>query len=456
MNEKKHHESADSLKRVLSLSSLVFYGFAFMVPLTIFTTYALVTNLTHGMVAITYLITTFAMSLTAFSYVKMTKAYPVAGSVYTYVHKSINPYLGFMSGWVVLIGYMFLPMLNYLAAALFLYAAIPQIPSWIWIVGFAAIVTVVNHFGIQVTAIVNKIIVWIQIIFLVALLIIAIKYIVGGGGAGTLFDGSALINFTELGKQGMGLPVLLIGASILALSFLGFDAISTLSEEAINPEKNIGRAIIIACLGAGLAFAFITYILQLAWPNAWFEMVDKEGGAYELISRVAGSLMAYIFIGAYVVGCLASSISSVSSASRILYGMGRDKILPKKIFGFLHPKYKTPTYSILIMGLLSLLAIKLSLVTALSLLNFGALLAFTMVNISVIFHFFIRGKKRGFYDSIRYFLVPLAGAVITFTLWIRLDATSMKLGFVWIGLGIIYLAVTTNFFRKLPAEMKLD
>lgn len=444
-----------TLNRVLPLSSLVFYGLAFMVPLTIFTTYGLATTLTHGMVALTYIVTTACMAFTAFSYVRMTKAYPVAGSVYTFVHKSINPHLGFLSGWVILIGYMFLPMLNYLVSAMYLSSAVPQVPKWVWIVGMIAIVTIVNHFGIKVTDIFNKGIVWLQIIFLVVFVIITLKYILGGGGAGTLLDMSAFINTTELVKEGMGIPVLFSGASILALSYLGFDAISTLSEEAINPEKNIGRAIIIACVGAGSAFVILTYVLQLAWPTAWTDMADPDN-SYEIIMRIAGAGMAYFFTAAYSVGCLASSISSVASASRVLYGMGRDQILPKKVFGYLNPKRKTPTYSILIMAIVSLAALVISLTTATSLLNFGSLLGFTMVNISVIAHYFVKGKCRHGMDIIRYLVAPLLGAAFTFAIWVSLDRFSMILGFSWLVIGLIYLAWTTRFFKKLPAEMTLE
>lgn len=448
-------QKEQTLNRILPLSSLVFYGLAFMVPLTIFTTYGLATTLTHGMVALTYLITTVCMAFTAFSYVRMTKAYPVAGSVYTFVQKSINPHLGFLSGWVILIGYMFLPMLNYLVSAMYLSSAIPQVPEWVWIVGMIAIVTIVNHFGIKLTDIFNKGIVWIQIIFLVVFLIITFKYILGGGGAGTLLDTSAFINTTELIKDNMGVSVLFGGASILALSYLGFDAISTLSEEAIHPEKNIGRAILIACIGAGSTFVILTYVLQLSWPTAWMEMADPDN-SYEVIQKVAGAGMAYFFTAAYSVGCLASSISSVASASRVLYGMGRDQILPKAVFGYLNPKTKTPTYSIIIMAVISLAALVISLTTAASLLNFGALLGFTMVNLSVIAHYFIKGKCRKGMDIIRYLIAPLLGAAFTFTIWVNLDSFSMILGFGWLIIGIIYLAWTTKFFKELPAEMTLE
>lgn len=450
------NQNTSELKRILPLSSLVFYGLAFMIPLTFCTTYGLVTNMTHGMVSLTYVISTICMSFTAFSYVRMTKAYPVAGSVYTFVHKSINPYLGFLAGWLVLIGYMFLPMLNYIAAAIFLNAAVPQIPIWCWIIAFIIIVTVVNHFGIKVTDIFNKTIVWLQIIFLAALIILVIKFVLGGGGVGTFLDAESFINMTELKKEGMGFTVLLSGASLLALSFLGFDAISTLSEEAINPEKNVGKAILITCIGAGAFFAVITYMLQVAWPTAWLEIVDVDGGAYEVINKVAGSVMAYLFTIAFSVGAVASAISSVASASRVLYGMGRDQILPKRIFGYLHPKRNTPTYSILIMATISLLALVIPLATATSLLNFGALLSFTLVNMSVIGHYFVKSGHRKGFDIFRYLIAPIIGAIFTFMIWINLDKNSMILGFIWFAVGVIYLAFATKFFKKLPAEMKLE
>lgn len=445
------------LKRVLSLSSLVFYGLAFMVPLTIFTTYGIATELTHGMVPVTYVVATACMAFTAFSYVRMTKVYPVAGSVYTFVHKSINPYLGFLSGWAILLGYIFLPMLNYLASALFLSNAIPQVAPWIWVVLMACIVTVVNHFGIKVADIFNKAIVWIQLIFLITLLIIACRYILGGNGAATLFDYNAFINVKEFSKPGMGFPVLLSGAAILALGYLGFDAIATLSEEAVNPGRDIGRAIIIACVGAGLMFTFMTYIIQLAWPEAWFQLGDKvDDAAYPVIEKIAGSVMAYFFTGAYCVGCLASSIGSVASASRVLYGMGRDKILPKQIFAYLHPRYKTPTFSILLIGGIGILALVISLTVAASLLNFGALLGFVMVNLCVISHYFIKNKQRDAKGILKYLIAPLIGAAFTFMLWINLDKTSMLLGLSWMVVGVAYLAITTKFFTKLPPEMSID
>jgi putrescine importer len=215
----------------------------------------------------------------------------------------------------------------------------------------------------------------------------------------------------------MGWGVILSGASILALSFLGFDAVTTVVEEAKNPEKNIGKAILITCLGAGLAFTIISYLMQLSWPMGWNEFENADTGSYELIVKVCGTAMSYFFTASYCVGALASAMASQASASRILFGMGRDNILPKKIFAYVHPKFKTPTYNIILIGLISLVALKLSLAAAASLINFGALLGFTLVNLSVIAYYFIRKKNRSASGVFLYLILPLAGAATTFTIW---------------------------------------
>ena len=443
-----------TLNRVLPLSSLIFYGLAYLCPLTIFSTYGLVSNMTHGMLSLTYFVATIAMVLTAMSYSHMVKAYPVAGSVYTYVQRSINPHLGFLAGWAILMDYLLLPMINYLLASIFLAPVFPGVPGWAWIVGYIAVVTIVNYFGIQLTAWVNNGLIILQAIFLLAFIIFVIKWLSTGNGAATFFDMNAFVNNSELSSIGFG--VILTGASILALSFLGFDAVTTVSEEAIDPEKNIGRAIIITCLGAGLIFIIVAYLCQLAWPNGWNEFESVDSGAYELIGKIAGATMGYLFTAAYCIGCLASAMASQSSAARILFSMGRDGSLPKKFFAYVHPTHKTPTYNIFLIGAISLIGVKLSLAVAASLINFGALAGFALVNISVIVHYFFKKKHRDFAGFIKYLLLPLGGALVCLSIWINLDKHSKILGFSWLTVGIIYLAATTSFFRKLPPDLKME
>lgn len=443
-----------TLNRVLPLSSLIFYGLAYLCPVTIFSTYGLVSNMTHGMLSLTYTVATVAMFLTALSYSEMVKAYPVAGSVYSYVQRSINPHLGFLAGWAILMDYLLLPMINYLLASIFLAPVFPDVPAWAWIVGYIIFVTIINYFGIQLTAWVNNGLIIIQAVFVLAFLLFVIKWLATGSGAATFFDMNAFINNEELSSIGFG--TILTGASILALSFLGFDAVTTVSEEAINPEKNIGKAIIITCLGAGIYFIVVAYLCQLSWPAGWNEFESVDSGAYELIGKVAGATMGYLFTAVYCIGCLASAMASQASASRILFGMGRDGSLPKKVFAYVHPKHKTPTFNIFLIGAISLVGVKLSLEAAASLINFGALAGFALVNCSVIAHYFVKKKRRGTWNTIKYLILPLGGAAVCLSIWVSLDIHSKILGFSWLIVGTVYLAATTSFFRKLPPDLKME
>jgi len=438
------------LKRVLGLGSLVFYGVAFMIPLAFFTTYGIVSVATHGMVSLTYVIATLAMVFTAYSYCRMSLAYPQAGSVYNYTTKSFNPYFGFLAGWIIVLGYMFLPMLNYLASAIFLSAAFPEIPFWVWVVIFVTIVTAANYFGIQVADIFNKAVIIFQIIFLVGLAFILIRFILNGGGIGTLFDFNSFFNRMEFAKEGVGFGALAAGAALVCLAFLGFDGIATLGEEAINPTKNIPRAIMISCVGAGSLFIFFTYLLQLAWPTAWTELTDVDGMAYYIITSLAGQLMGYFFVAGYVVGCIAASVSAVASASRVLYSMGRDGLLPTKFFGYIHPKYKTPSNNVILMAMFGFTALFFSLSIAASLINFGALLGFTIVNITVIKHYYINMKDK---NIVRHLIVPLIGAAYCMVMLINLNGTSLIFGLIWVAIGFIYLLATTKGFKELPKEI---
>lgn len=440
------------LARVLGVRSLIFYGIAFIIPLAFFTSYGIVTNTTHGHVSMTYVVATICMVLTAYSYCRMSKAFPgSSGSVYAYASNTFNPYIGFMAGWTIVLGYMFLPMLNYLASAIFMQAALPGVPIWVWVVIFTVIVTGANLLGIKIADLFNNVVVVIQLIFLVVLLIMTIKFISGNGLA---IDMKAFYNAPEFEAMG-GVKGIAAGAAIVCLAYLGFDGIAAMGGEAKNPEKDVPKALMICCVGIGAMYVIFTYLLQAAWPTAWCEIQDIDGGAVEVIAHVANQGMAYFFIAAYVIGCIAASVSAVASASRVLYSMGNDGLLPKNIFGYISPKTHVPTYNILIMGAFGLTALFFSLTIACCLINFGALLAFTVVNLSVVGHYFVKNKNRTGGDYIRHLIIPIIGAAYTMYMLINLSGTSIIYGIIWTVLGFIWLAVVSKGFKK-SVTMNID
>jgi amino acid transporter len=422
-----------------------------MCPTTLFGSYGLVNTIAHGMIPFAYVIAAITVFFTAYSYYHMSKAFPVAGSAYSYVGRIISPYLGFLAGWSMLLDYVLVPMVNYLLAAIFLSIYIPGIPFWAVIMVLIVIVCLINHFGITTTAWANNIIVVVQIIFYVALMLFIAKWLFGGGGAGTFFNLDAFYNSGEIGKAGGG--VIVSGAAILMINFIGFDAITTVAEEAHDAKKNIGRAIIITVIGAACFFTFGTYMLNLAWPNGWQEYAVADNGAQELIVKVAGSVMGVLFTATYVVATTASAIAAQSSAARILYGMGRDAILPKKIFGYINPKRQTPTFNILLIGVISMVGAFMDLDLALSLLSFGALVGFTGVNISLIFQFFVRDKRRGTSNVIKFLIVPALGAAMCIYVFLNLTLPAYLVGGSWVVIGFVYLCISTSFFKKKPKEL---
>ena len=435
--------STTQLRRVLGLPALVFFGLVYMVPLTIFTTYGIVTELTGGRTAGAYLVTLVAMLFTATSYSFMVRRFPVAGSAYSYTNLAFGPNIGFLAGWSLLLDYLFIPMINYLLIGLFLNIAFPSIPVWTIILASIALVTVLNVVGIHSVAKTSNLIVGAQIVFIGVFVAMSFKTL-GGQPVDVLSP------LTGDGSQ-PGFGALMAGAAVLCLSFLGFDAVSTLAEETKDPERNVPRAIILTTLGAGLLFTLLAYISQLVLPGSHF--ANTDAAANEVMFKTGGQFLANFFTAAFVAGSLGSALASQAAVSRILYTMGRDKVLPQRCFGSLSQRFGTPVMATLVVSAFSLLALVIDLSTLASLISFGALVAFSAVNLAVIrTHLVNETCHRNLSGLLRYGLVPLVGMSLTLWLWTSLSALTLTIGLSWFGLGLVYLLVLTSGFRR-PVRM---
>jgi putrescine importer len=435
-------EAEDHLKRVLGLPSLVLFGLVYMVPLTVFTTYGIVTQTTGGRVPLAYLVTLAAMVFTARSYARMSAAYPVAGSAYTYAQKTFGAPIGFLGGWSLLLDYLFLPMINYLVIGIYLQQALPGIPAWVWIVAAIALVTVLNIIGIVSVARANFVIIAAQTIFIVVFVVLAAVTVTKSGSVDPAApfrgDGTA-----------PGAGPLHAGAAGVCLSFLGFDAVSTLSEEAKDPKRSVPRAIMIATVSSGVIFVLLAYLSQLVFPSNKF--TDVDSGALDVMKTAGGQFLTVFFTAAYVAGALGSALTSQASVARILYAMGRDGILPRPVFGQISHKYLTPVYAILVVSAISMLAVIVPLETLASLISFGALVAFSAVNLSVIKHYFVDLRERDGAAVINNLVLPLIGLALTIWLWTSLAPLALIIGLSWLAVGFVWLlGVTRGFSRPTP------
>ncbi|WP_180699431.1 APC family permease [Pseudomonas crudilactis] len=432
------------LQRTLSLGSVVLFGIAYMTPIIVLGTFGILAQSTAGMVPAAYLAALIAMFFTAMSYGRMAAAFPVAGSAYSYVRKAISPKLGFIAGWAVLLDYLFLPMAIWLIGAAYLASAFPSIPQWIWVLAFIGITSAINIIGLKLANGINALLMLVQFLVLIAFVALCVHYI--GGDAGT-----PLWSIKPFFNGDMQMPLIMSGAAIACYSFLGFDAVSTLTEETRDPRRTIPRAIMLITLIGGLIFVGVSYFVQIAHPSFQFDSVDSA--AYEIARNIGGDLFVSIFLIGLIVGQFASGLSAQASGSRLLFAMGRDGVLPKSFFGTLHARFGTPVNSILLCAVVALLALKLDVTTSTSFINFGAFLAFSLVNLSVIFHYWIGGEKKGLRELVLFLVFPFIGLVADLWLMVSLDHLAIYLGLSWLAIGVVYLAVLTGGFRRQPPEM---
>ncbi|TFC52554.1 amino acid permease [Cryobacterium sp. TMT2-10] len=435
--------SQGQLRRVLGVPSLVLFGLVYMVPLTVFTTYGIVTQMTGGRLPLAYLITLVAMVFTARSYGQMARAFPLAGSAYTYTQRSFGPAVGFLTGWSLMLDYLFLPMINYVVIGIYLNAAVPSVPAWTFVLASIALVTILNIVGIASVARANVVVIAVQAIFIVAFVGVAAATI----GRGTSVD--LLAPFVGNGTA-PGFGPLAAGAAVLCLSFLGFDSVSTLAEETRDPKKSLPRAIMIITLIAGVTFIGLAYVSHLILPSHAFTSVDSA--ALDVVAQAGGAFLSTLFLAAYIAGAAGSALTSQASVARILFAMGRDGVLPSRIFGRLSARFDTPVLSILTVSIVSLLAVVIDLGLLAEMISFGALIAFSAVNLSVIKHHFFGLRKRGGLQTLNYLFVPAIGVVLTFWLWTSLSPRALVVGLVWLAVGFVYLLVLTRGFRR-PTPM---
>ncbi|MGQ3383059.1 APC family permease [Glutamicibacter sp. TV12E] len=432
-------EGSTQMHRVLGLPNLVLFGMVYMVPLTIFSTYGIVTEITGGRLPVAYAITLLAMLFTARSYGLMSKAFPVGGSAYVYTQRSFGANVGFMAGWALLLDYLFLPMINYLLLGIYLNEFFPAVPPWAFMLAGMLLVTILNVIGIVSVARTNIVIIGFQFLFIILFIGFSIAYLRGQGNVDLM---APLRGTGELS----GFAPLAAGAAILCLSFLGFDSITTFAEEARNPKRDLPRAILLTTLICGLLFIALAYVSHLVYPSHQFENADSA--SIQVVFTAGGQFLSIFFTAGFICGAMGSALVSQASVSRILFSMGRDGVLPKRVFGYLHPRFKTPTYAIIIVSIISLTSLFASLEMVSAMISFGALVAFSAVNLAVIKYFFLAHRQRGAAAAFNYLVLPLIGLVLTIWLWTSLSALSLVIGIIWIVIGLAYLAYVTGGFRR--------
>ncbi len=430
------------LKRTLKLRHLVFIGLAYLAPLAVFDMFGIVSEATSGHVPLAYLVVMIAVLFTAFSYSRMVRFFPIAGSAYTYVKEAINPHLGFLVGWAATLDYLLLPLLNAVLSAIYMGALLPEVPFWVWVVLTVGISTALNLVGVKLAASMNMILVGIQLVVALAFVIFTLVNIAHG-------ENGAAFSATPFFSGDLQPAAITAGAAILAVSFLGFDAVSTLAEEAERPTRDVPRAIFIIVIAAGAFFMTVTYVMQTLFPDV-SQLGNIVGASPTMAKYIGGAAFQAFFVGGYMMSVLGCGLTQQMSAARLLYAMGRDGALPKRLFGGVNARTGVPVANVLLVAVIALGALFIGLEQVTSMVNFGAFVAFAFVNLSVIFTFFKFLKRRGPGPWLAFVVVPAIGVAINVWLWFSLDGLSMIVGGIWAAIGLVYLLIKTRGF-KAPA-----
>ncbi len=440
--------STAKLRRALSLWDLILYGVIVIQPTAPMSVFGVLSNRGRGHVVTAILIAMVAMLFTAISYGRMARAYPSAGSAFTYVGREINPALGYITGWSMVMDYMLNPIICIVWVSQQAHVFAPAIPYWAWAVFMALLFTGLNILGIRTSARINAGLAAAMGVVIAIFFVSAARFIFGHP-----HDGAAFFTRPFYDPATFNTGAVLGGTSIAVLTYIGFDGISTLSEEAENPRRNILLATVLTCVVIGILSAFEVYAAQLVWPAS--EPFPDETTAFVY---AAGRTWAPLFaiVGfTLVVANFGSGMGAQLGAARLLFGMGRGNALPKSFFGVIEPKRRIPRNNVVFVGAASLIgAFLLDYNLGAQMLNFGALIAFMGVNLAALVRYYVREKEKRW----RNLLPPVVGFAVCLLLWLNLSRTAQIAGSIWMAAGIVFGAWKTRGFRgelvnfEIPAE----
>ena len=431
--------SQPKLKRVLGLWDLVYYGIILTSPIAVVPMFGEAQVLSQGHAVITLLAAMIAMTATAVSFGRMATVYPSAGSVYTYVSRGFNAQIGFVVGWAMFLEYLFQPLQNSLYAALTVQRLLPHVPFALLSAGAVGFMTLLCWFGIRTTARANQILLAFMSIVMIAFIFEALLYIFTHQQWHGLISAQPFYD-----PKTFSVRAIAAGTALAATTYIGFDGVSILAEEVENPRRNVLLASVLVCVFTGLFAAFQVYLAQRIWPD--FRTLANPETAFMDVARVAGGY--HLFVGfaiVLLVSSLACGLAGLLGAVRLLYGMGRDNILPRKIFGHLNAERGSPSYNVIIAGAMAYLGtLTMGWERSVEILNFGALMAFMAVNLAAIRYFGfspeMKNKRKLFLDVI----VPALGFLFCLVIFLGLQNSTLVAGAIWVGVGALYVLLKTK------------
>lgn len=454
------------LRRSLTLTDLILYGIIVIQPVAPMSIFGVLSERGRGHVVTAILIAMVAMLFTGISYGRMARAYPSAGSAFTYVAQEVNPAVGYITGWSMVMDYMLNPLICTVWCAGQANQFAPGVPTWIWKIFFAVVFTLLNVRGIKTSARINAGMAIAMGAVVVAIFVAGVRYIFGAP------HDAAHYTRPFYDPQTFSVAGLFGCTSIAVLTYIGFDGISTLSEEAENPRRNILLATVLTCLVIGILSAAEAYVAQLIWPAS--EPFPDVNTAYSYIAGRAWKPLFPIVGFTLLLANFGSGLGSQLGAARLLYGMGRSNALPRSFFGAVDSKHRIPRNNVFVVGAVALIgAFVLEIVAGFrtyslgtraltfetlknilnggeayglgaEMLNFGALIAFMGVNAAAFLRYYVRSNEK----KLGFLIPPVLGFLICLALWLNLSRPAIIVGSIWMAAGIVFGLWKTRGFRE--------
>jgi putrescine importer len=421
--------NAAHLKRSLKLWHLIVYGIIIIQPTAPMGIYGVVSNEARGHIVTTILIAMVAMLFTAVSYGRMARVHPSAGSAFTYVGNELHPLAGYVVGWSMLMDYLLNPIICAIWCSAAARNILPAIPYATWALSFVILFTALNLFGVKSSGNMNAILASAMGLVVVIFLAYAIRYLafvarpVGGAWLTPFYD-----------PYHFSAARLFRGTSIAVLTYIGFDGISTMSEEVENPRRNIMLGTVLTCLFIGILSAIEVYVAQLAWPyRTPFDGSVVDTAYVHVAMRIGGKFLFHLLNATLLIANMGSGMAAQFGAARLLYGMGRSNALPRGVFGSLSARTAIPRNNVLLVGLCTLIGVfLLTYERGAEMLNFGAFIAFMGVNAAALVHYKYRAKEKVRLPA----LAPLLGLVVCAFIWLNLGHNAQLLGTIWLAIGL--------------------
>ncbi len=437
------------LRRTLTLWDLILYGIVVIQPVAPMSVFGVLDKSGRGHVVTTILIAMAAMLFTAISYGRMARAYPSAGSAFTYVGQEINPALGYITGWSMVMDYMLNPMICVIWISSQANVFVPDVPAWLWVIVVTLLFTGLNVVGVRTSARLNAGLAAAMGVVILIFFVAAARVIFHTAHNAAFFTRPFYDPAT------FSLSTVLGGTSIAVLTYIGFDGISTLSEEVENPRRNILLATVFTCVAIGILSALQVYAAQLINPTPDLSTESMVDTAFVHVAGQAWAPLLAIIGFTLVVANFGSGMGAMLGAARLLFGMGRSNALPKSFFGKVDAKSRIPRNNVLFVGALTLIGgFVLNYGLGAQMLNFGALIAFMGVNLAAFMRYYVRAPKK----TLGNLIPPVLGFLICLLLWLSLSRTAQIAGSIWMLTGIAYGAWRTRGFKAelvnfdIPAE----